>query len=125
MIDQPPPVLPVSSSSPPDPPWLRWAVYRDADGVLIQVAMGRQHVFDTMALGLPAGLSMALLTGAHRLEMIQQYGFVDVDDPARSIAYDKDKLDAAGLTVADMVKPAEPPTPVWAGWPIKKPTKAT
>jgi hypothetical protein len=109
-------------------PYIQWAVYRDADGQILSVSCGQQPTMEGTIEHLPPGLSVSLMPEGTSFEAVRRYGFIDVDDPAKPIAYEADKLKADGLTLADVLAgklDAVPPVPIWDSWPIKKPRKAT
>jgi hypothetical protein len=126
------PFFPLGEPVPPvldqGDPYHIAVIYRDADGIVVTTIMGQQHNIDANAAGLPPGLSLAPVPDGVSFTAVSRYGFIDVDDPARPLCYDADRLKADGLTQADILDTSpKPATPiVWATWgPIKKPTKAT
>jgi hypothetical protein len=126
------PFFPLGEPVPPvldqGDPYRIAVIYRDADGQVITTIMGQQHNIDANAAGLALGLSLAPVPDGVSFNTVSRYGFIDVDDPARPLCWDADRLKADGLTLADILDTRpKPVTPiVWATWgPIKKPTKAT
>jgi hypothetical protein len=126
------PFFPLGEPVPPvldqGDPYHIAVIYRDADGQVVTTIMGQQHNIDANAAGLSPGLSLALVPDGVSFNAVSRYGFIDVDDPARTLYYDADRLKADGLTLADILDYSpKPVTPIGeATWgPIKKPTKAT
>ena len=132
------PPLPFPEPLPPQPPepplpHIMWSIYRDADGQVMDTTVSQQAHLDVARANLRPGYSIVIVPGWISFMSMIRFGFVDVDDPAKPVVFDADKLKADGLTLADIlnnyqrfVPTATPPEDRWeTWWPIKKPTKAT
>ena len=124
------PMVPVPDAPDTGLPYLQWVIYRDSDGQLISQVRGQQPSLDATIATAGPGYSVSVLPEGTRFETVGRYGFIDVDDPAKPLCYDADKLKADGVTLADVLAGtigggAGHGGAVWDAWPIKKPTKAT
>lgn len=112
--------------SVPDPTLARWIVYRIADGAILLMQYGLAEAYDAALADLPPDQAARLMTPDEPFEPIRRYGVVDVDDPAHRIAFNKDKLDGDGTTLADVLEHQVTGDggEAWRLLPVKKPMLA-